>query len=624
MDYLGFPSGSSSSSNTDLLNVNSDIVPVTTDIYDVGRPAKRFRNGEFVQVTSDSFVRNGGTNVQFLMADGSVTVASGGGQGSNIYLYLNSTLLSGIPAASYIRFDNLVQASASQLVISYQARYGLDIDAFLSLIDQNSIIYIQDYGNASNYIKFTVNSVVFTANSNTICNVSYMIGEGTGLTTFGDDTPVFMSVFVDTASIDNRITTLEDSTLILESDTVNLQNKTRNITATEGMTYIDEILKCSQIEGSVGADLIIGTTNNIIIGQSGSLFCRIRCPLYTSSVNAFASGSLAIGDASSDVTISKVGSITSILGSCDIAARVNCPIFDVASAGMLTLGNSTATSLRIGKAGIITSIFGTLGVNTLDTSNGAGTVLNIGTSTATNISLGGTSCPTFFVNSSLLQVNGKVTCTALDHSASTLSIGTSTAPAVIIGRTTTQLTLNCNNMVLNQNPSNTWYAIPKTLWSANYIGYPFNSSAPATLTGRGQKDFLANYFQTGTIFKFELSGVFGTVAAAGGTMNFQLGYGASAGNVLNMWSFANANSVSASNTFNCVWYLQFLTASDESTCNINGILTYTDSVSMKTLPFITPMVTQFNSTIVNNLSFNLTATLSMSGTVYNYTVTQMR
>ena len=63
---------------------------------------------------------------------------------------------------------------------------------------------------------------------------------------------------------------------------------------------------------------------------------------------------------------------------------------------------------------------------------------------------------------------------------------------------------------------------------------------------------------------------------------------------------------------------------DESTCNINGILTYTDSVSMKTLPFITPMVTQINTTIVNNLSFNLTATLSMSGTVYNYTVTQMR
>ena len=107
-------------------------------------------------------------------------------------------------------------------------------------------------------------------------------------------------------------------------------------------------------------------------------------------------------------------------------------------------------------------------------------------------------------------------------------------------------------------------------------------------------------------------------------MNFQLGYGASASTVLNMWSFTNANSISASNTFNCVWYLQFLTAASESTCNINGILTYTDSVSMKTLPFITPMVTQFNSTIVNNLSFNLTATLSMSGTVYNYTVTQMR
>ena len=54
-------------------------------------------------------------------------------------------------------------------------------------------------------------------------------------------------------------------------------------------------------------------------------------------------------------------------------------------------------------------------------------------------------------------------------------------------------------MVLNQNPNNTWYAIPKSLWSANYNGNAFNSSAPATLTGRGQKDFNANYFQTGTI-----------------------------------------------------------------------------------------------------------------------------
>ena len=160
-------------------------------------------------VNANSFVKAGGTNTQYLMADGSVPTTSSGNQGSNIYLYINSTALVGIPAPSYIQFNNVIQQSATNVYISYQSRYTIDIDAFLSLINSTSIIYIQDMSDASNYIKFSVNSMTQVQNSYTTVSVTYLSGEGTGLTSFGNDTNIFLSVFTDGVEIDNRLTTTE-------------------------------------------------------------------------------------------------------------------------------------------------------------------------------------------------------------------------------------------------------------------------------------------------------------------------------------------------------------------------------------------------------------------------------
>ena len=85
----------------------------------------------------------GGKAYQYLMADGSTSTTSGGSNGSNIYVYTNSTNTVSIPPSGVIRYNSIHQAAATELYVSYQTKSTLDIDAFLNMINETSLIYLQ-------------------------------------------------------------------------------------------------------------------------------------------------------------------------------------------------------------------------------------------------------------------------------------------------------------------------------------------------------------------------------------------------------------------------------------------------------------------------------------------------
>lgn len=631
MNYLGFPSNGGS---TDLLNIDSDLVPTVTDTYDIGRPAKRFRNGEFVEVISDSFVKNGGTNLQYLMADGSVTTASGGGQGSNIYLYLNSTLISGTPAPSFLRFNNAVQASATQVAISYQARYGIDIDAFLALIDQNSILYIQDYASATNYIKFAVSLSANTPNVATICNVSFLAAEGTGLTSFGNNTPIFLSIFVDTASIDNRLTTLELDQALLDT-------KTQNQSAVAGTTTFTTKILTSDLDTVAATVLTVGNTtaSTVRIGKIGS---DVHFPgnVQSESFDARTAVPMDIGATfATQINIGRVTSLTAISGtSCNILTRLNTPLLDRATGGQLSIGTqATTTGILIGNGTILTAISGSstdinarLNTPLLDRQS-AGT-LSIGTSTnTTGITIGNSSIATA-INGGQCNIQARCNSPLFDtQSVSALQIGTASQSGLTIGRVASNITMNALALVLNTTP----YIVANSATGSRPVlsrwvmttNTTVSGSSPQSLTttGYGTVPFTAadayNTFLAGSSLRFTFSGYLSSMSA-GATLGISLTHAFGTNNLFTV-TFVNATSAGH---FKGVLNMFFITVGNNRNPPVTGFVDYLDGTVSKTLPvqytLWTP--TLFDTTLSNTMAMQTFGSGTWNHVINNFTVEQLR
>jgi hypothetical protein len=165
-------------------------------------------------VDSTAFRKLGGTNLEYLMADGSTTIASGsGGNSSNIYLYNSNTTLLPPTGNGQIRFNNAIQDDATEIYVSHLTRDAIDIDEFLLLINTLSIIYIQDQNTSLNFIKYTVSGIpTIVINDYITIPVLKQSSSGTGSTNFSNGHNIFMSVFSNETLIDNRITTVESKT----------------------------------------------------------------------------------------------------------------------------------------------------------------------------------------------------------------------------------------------------------------------------------------------------------------------------------------------------------------------------------------------------------------------------
>ena len=180
------------------------------------------------QITADNFIKNGGTNQQYLMADGSSLQYSANSGNSNFYLYNNiSGLMTPPPNNGQVGYNNTLQTATTLLYISHRTRDSIDIDVFLAQISQIQDIYLQDQDNSLNFIKYNITAQpTIITNSYISIPVSYTIGNGggTGITIggFGNGANILVSFFTNSIEVDTRLSTLE--------------TKTQNQTAVTGTT----------------------------------------------------------------------------------------------------------------------------------------------------------------------------------------------------------------------------------------------------------------------------------------------------------------------------------------------------------------------------------------------------
>ena len=191
---------------------------------DYGISAERVYINELNSTTSKSgsFIKNGGTSQQYLMADGSSLQFSQNSGNSNFYLYDNSdNITTPPPNNGHIGYNNSVQANATILYISHLTSDGIDVDIFFTQLSTIQEVYIQDKSLSTNFIKYKITGTptIFT-NSYIEIPVLYTAtippalpnGAGTGLTSFGNNHPLIISFFTNSIEVDERLTTLETKT----------------------------------------------------------------------------------------------------------------------------------------------------------------------------------------------------------------------------------------------------------------------------------------------------------------------------------------------------------------------------------------------------------------------------
>jgi hypothetical protein len=203
------------------------MIGAKTNFNIVSNPNQINLLGDVIEVVSDNFVANnfikqGGTNQQYLMADGSSLQYSQNSGNSNFYLYDNSdNITTPPPSNGHVGYNNAIQANATILYISHLTSDAIDVDIFFTQLSTIQEVYIQDKNSSVNFIKYTITGTptIFT-NSYIEIPVLYTAtippalpnGAGTGLTSFGNNHPLILSFFTNSIEVDLRLTTLETKT----------------------------------------------------------------------------------------------------------------------------------------------------------------------------------------------------------------------------------------------------------------------------------------------------------------------------------------------------------------------------------------------------------------------------
>jgi hypothetical protein len=155
-----------------------------------------------VGLTANNFTKTGGTNSQYLMADGSTTAISA--IGSNIYLYKFSDNTTPPPTTGHIRFNNnTLLSSVSNVYISHITNNSIDIDPFFISIQTNNILYIQHTTLSTEWIKFTITATPTITPESFISIPVSLLGNGTfnpPSNIFANNTDIYFSIFSSTAT----------------------------------------------------------------------------------------------------------------------------------------------------------------------------------------------------------------------------------------------------------------------------------------------------------------------------------------------------------------------------------------------------------------------------------------
>jgi len=197
-------------------NISIDIDPTTVNVV---APYLKFNDNNVIyqnyptSINALSFIKTNGTNIQYLMANGSTLTASANSGNSNYYLYNNSTVLTTTPSNGNVNYNSSSQSTATIIYISHRTRDNIDIEVFFKQLSSLTDVYIQDQETSLNYIQYNITGTpVITPEFQVAINVIATTGAGTGLTSFGNGHNILVSFFTNTLEVDTRISNLESKT----------------------------------------------------------------------------------------------------------------------------------------------------------------------------------------------------------------------------------------------------------------------------------------------------------------------------------------------------------------------------------------------------------------------------
>ena len=293
-------------------------------------------DGKNIQLVNDIFANHftvfGGTNIQYMLADGSLLTSSANSGNSNFYLYKSIDNATTPPIGSgNVVYNNAIQSLATVIYISHLTRDNVDIEIFFENVSSLNDLYIQDQNNSLNFIRYNITGTPTIIPNNYIL-IPVILGTsgGTGSTSFGTNHNILLSIFTNSIETDVRISNLED--------------KTQNQTAILNTTTFNGDILCS------GLDMNTTKITNLATPT-----------LSTDATNKSYVDSLIVAP----TTISSIGTGLSLLGS-GIAPNYTTRSLNVIGGG-LGLGNSTSTDLVITSTALDTTggtMTGAIAMNT--------------------------------------------------------------------------------------------------------------------------------------------------------------------------------------------------------------------------------------------------------------------
>ena len=175
-------------------------------------------------ISANKFIVRGGTDIEYLMGDGSTLTQSANSGNSNFYLYTSINTSNAPPVASgNVEYNHPDQSLATIVYISHITRDNIDIEIFFQNVSTLNLLYLQDQNNSNNYIKYDItgNATIIT-NSYISIPVSAIESSGTGSSSFGTSHNILLSIFTNSIETDIRLSAVE--------------TKTQNITAISNLT----------------------------------------------------------------------------------------------------------------------------------------------------------------------------------------------------------------------------------------------------------------------------------------------------------------------------------------------------------------------------------------------------
>ena len=197
----------------DLGTINADLSQVKDKTINIQLPITLDGTAFAGELYADSFVKNGGTSQQYMMADGSSLQYSANSGNSNFYLYDNGTDQDTTPANGFITYNTSEQKQATEIYISHRTRDNIDIEVFFKNLSSLNDVYIQDQSNSDNSITYNITgSPTIVNQAQVTIPVDWTSSSGTGSTSFGNGHNILLSFFTNSIETDTRLTTLEGKT----------------------------------------------------------------------------------------------------------------------------------------------------------------------------------------------------------------------------------------------------------------------------------------------------------------------------------------------------------------------------------------------------------------------------